>query len=390
MGYFIDVSYGTLTKYGEELPGDMVNISRPSDYTVIVMADGLGSGVKANILSTLTSKIAGTMLKKGADIYETVDTIAKTLPVCKVRNIAYSTFTILKIYDDGRTYITEYDNPPTFIMPNKQSVELEENELVINERTIKERYLKLDDGDTLVVASDGVIHAGLGNILNLGWQWDDVNNYLKKVCSRTKSAKIVADDLLESCWDLYNGKPGDDTTVIAVKVRKPSYVNLFAGPPNDRNNDSYVIKEFIKSNGKKIICGGTAANIAERELKRKLNVSLEYFSEDIPPTASMEGIDLITEGVLTLSKVIEKIRAYMEPVNTSLEKVDFGEMDGASQLFEILIEDCTHLNLWVGMAINPAHQNPNFPSHLSIKLKLLEEICDLMKRLGKEVNIKYV
>lgn len=223
MGLFIDVAYATLIKHGEELPGDMVNVIRLEDCTIIVMADGLGSGVKANILATLTSKIAGTMLKEGADIYETVDTIANTLPVCKVRNIAYSTFTLIKIYENGDTYIAEYDNPKTFMVRNGQSIDIPMRELIINGRRVKESNLTLQEGDVLTVVSDGVIHAGLGDVLNLGWQWEDVQNYLRKRTTDAFSAQSLGNDLLEACSDLYFGKPGDDTTVVSIKVRRPSY-----------------------------------------------------------------------------------------------------------------------------------------------------------------------
>lgn len=390
MGFFIDVAYNTLIKHGEELPGDMVNVIRLEDCTIIVMADGLGSGVKANILATLTSKIAGTMLKEGADIYETVDTIVNTLPVCKVRNIAYSTFTLIKIYENGEMYIAEYDNPRTFMVRNGQAIDIPMKEININGRRVKESNLTLQDGDVLAVVSDGVIHAGLGDLLNLGWQWEDVQSYLRKRASEAYSAQGLENDLIEACSDLYFGKPGDDTTVVTIKIRRPSYVNLFTGPPREKENDKMVINEFVSSKGKKVICGGTAANIAERELNRKLNVNLDFLSKDVPPIATMKGIDLITEGVLTLSKALEKIKKLQEPFSHNCNNVDFGGKDGASKLVKILIEDCTHLNIWVGKAVNAAHQNPDLPVDLSIKLKIVEELGVVMERLGKKVKVKYV
>ena len=390
MGFFIDVAYNTLIKHGEELPGDMVNVIRLEDCTKIVMADGLGSGVKANILATLTSKIAGTMLKEGADIYETVDTIVNTLPVCKVRNIAYSTFTLIKIYENGEMYIAEYDNPRTFMVRNGQAIDIPMKEININGRRVKESNLTLQDGDVLAVVSDGVIHAGLGDLLNLGWQWEDVQSYLRKRASEAYSAQGLENDLIEACSDLYFGKPGDDTTVVTIKIRRPSYVNLFTGPPREKENDKMVINEFVSSKGKKVICGGTAANIAERELNRKLNVNLDFLSKDVPPIATMKGIDLITEGVLTLSKALEKIKKLQEPFSHNCNNVDFGGKDGASKLVKILIEDCTHLNIWVGKAVNAAHQNPDLPVDLSIKLKIVEELGVVMERLGKKVKVKYV
>lgn len=390
MKFFVDVAYGTLIKHGEELPGDMVNVIRLEDCTIIVMADGLGSGVKANILATLTSKIAGTMLKEGADIYETVDTIANTLPVCKVRNIAYSTFTLVKVYDDGQAYIAEYDNPPIFVIGNEKSMDIKKNEIVINGKVIRESHILLKENDIITIVSDGVVHAGLGNILNFGWQWKDVETYLKKRSVNNLSSQEMTKDLLEVCGELYNFKPGDDTTTVCIKIRKPCFVNMFTGPPENKELDSIVIREFMDSAGKKIICGGTAANIAERELKRKLKVNLDFSDKEVPPTATMEGIDLITEGVLTLNKTIEKMKKYTDKITENSYDLEFKGTDGVSSLLKILIKECTHLNLWVGKAVNPAHQNPNFPIDLSIKLKLVKELCMLMEKLGKKVHINYI
>lgn len=387
MSFFVDISYDSLNKNGEELCGDKVEIVHTDDSVIIVLADGLGSGVKANILATLTSKIAVTMLKEGSTIYETVDTIVNTLPECKVRKLAYSTFTIVKVYNDGKVYIVECDNPPIFFIRDNKILDIKKTDKNINGKKIKESEFMLKQGDVLTAVSDGVIHAGVGGVLNLGWQWENVAEYLERLSKDMRSAKNISKGLVNACNNLYVNKPGDDTTVATIKIREPEIVNIFTGPPKDQNQDQYVIRELMKSQGKKIVCGGTAAKIASRELKEDLVTNIDYFDKEVPPTAFIKGIDLVTEGVLTLSKAVEKIRYFSDSSFDKYTVYNPTKKDGASLLARILIEECTHINLWVGKAVNPAHQNPDFPIDLSIKLKVVDQLVELMKKLGKDVNL---
>ncbi|WZL72590.1 SpoIIE family protein phosphatase [Clostridiaceae bacterium 35-E11] len=390
MDYFIDVAFDSLNKYGEELCGDKVEILRAKDSVMIVLADGLGSGVKANILATLTTKIAGTMLMEGVSIDETVDTIVQTLPVCNIRQLAYSTFTIVKIYEDGRVYMVEYDNPPAIFVRDHRYCDIEKQSSIMNDRVIKESHFKLQQGDVLTVVSDGVIHAGVGATLNLGWQWENVAQHLAGIAQKEKCAKNISKNLIEVCQNLYANKPGDDTTVVTVKVREAEAIDLFTGPPKDQEDDPWVIRKFMKGKGKKIVCGGTAANIVARELVEELEVNMDLLDPEVPPTAKIKGIDLVTEGVLTLSKAVEKIKNYSNSSGDMNTVYKCTKKDGASQLAKMLIEDCTHLNLWVGKAVNPAHQNPDFPIDLSIKLKVVHQLVKQMQKLGIQVNITYV
>lgn len=390
MSLFIDISYDSLNKHGEELCGDKVEIVHTDDSVILVLADGLGSGVKANILSTLTSKIAATMLREGATIYETVDTIIQTLPVCKVRKLAYSTFTIIKVYNNGEVYIVECDNPPIFFIRDNKILDMKKMDKMINGKLIKESEFMLEKGDVLTSISDGVVHAGIGGVLNLGWQWDNVAEYLQKLSKDMKSAKNISKGLINACKNLYVNKPGDDTTVATIKIREPETLNIFTGPPKDPQNDQYVIKELMKNHGKKIVCGGTAAKIASRELNEELITNIEYIDKEIPPTASIDGIDLVTEGVLTLSKTVEKIKCFTDSSCDKYTVYNALKKDGASLLARMLIEECTHINFWVGKAVNPAHQNPDLPIDLSIKLKVVEQLIETMEKLGKKINLTYV
>ncbi|MDF2594022.1 MAG: SpoIIE family protein phosphatase [Clostridia bacterium] len=385
MKFFVDFATGSLNKYGEELCGDKVEFFNGKDSFIAVLSDGLGSGVKANILATLTAKIAITMLKEGLNIEEVVDTIIHTLPMCSVRKLAYSTFTIIKVDSKGMVYVVEFDNPSVFFIRDGKIKNLETTTTEINGRSIKESKFELSEKDTLVFVSDGVIHAGAGMILNLGWSWKEVANYLQNTVKKSMPAKMVTNLLLGVCEDLYIEKPGDDTTVAVIKAIQPKQATLFAGPPLEYTSDKEVVNILMNTPGKKIVCGGTAANIVSKEIGVAIKTNFTIIDKDIPPIGYMRGIDLVTEGVLTIKGAVERL----ERVKTA-KKIDFlYDEDGASKLARMLFEDCTHIKMLVGRAINPAHQNPDFPNELSIKLNVLKNLETVLKSLGKLIEVEY-
>lgn len=389
MKMHVDTAYRSLFKYGEELCGDNVRITRTEDSVFAVLADGLGSGVKANILSTLTSTIISTMLTEGAAMEQAVETIVSTLPICSVRKLAYSTFSVLQIKDTGEAYLAEFDNPACIFIRNGELMELEMTDKEYAGKTVYESRFTVFPGDVLALISDGVVYAGVGSILNFGWTWESVAEWLRKESLKEKSAPRLAAGLSQAVKELYMDKPGDDSTVMVARISPRQVVNMFAGPPKNKDDDPKMVRDFMTSSGKKLICGGSSANIVARVLNRSIETSLDYVDPLIPPIATIQGIDLVTEGVLTLSRTVEILQEYLDHETDSFYFKKLDEKNGAAMLAKILLEECTTLNLFIGTAINPAHQNPGLPSDLSIKLKLIDKLCGLMERLGKRVTKKY-
>jgi len=386
--FFTDIGTKSLNKFGEELCGDTVEIvENENGEVVIVLTDGLGSGVKASILSILTAKIISTMVSASMDIEDCLSAIVATLPVCEVRKIAYSTFTIIRILNSEEAEIIQYDNPRVIFMRKGKALNLHETSMVIEGKTIYKSRIPLIENDIFVAVSDGVIHAGVGKTLSFGWQRPDVIKYLEQKYSPKLTAKALATVLVESCNELYENEPGDDTTACVVKIRVRRFANLLIGPPSDASDLSDMMTRFFSEYGKHIVCGGTTSKLAADHLGRHLKTSLDYIDPAIPPLAKIEGVDLVTEGIVTISRVLFYTQDYLS--DNKHYRTWANQRDAASLISRMLIEEATDINFFVGMAVNPAHQNPDLPIGFSIKMRLIEELSDSLKKMGKRINVNY-
>ncbi len=385
MGLFLEYGYTSFNKFGEELCGDRVSIVKKNGYTTIVLADGLGNGVKANILSTLTTEILSTLVSNDISMEECIETIAQTLPVCKDRGVAYSTFSVIHVNDNGNGYMFEFDNPECICFSNGVYKKLERQELNILNKKIFKTELNLKNQDVILLMSDGVSHAGIGKTLNFGWQRDDIIKYLSDNIRPEMSARRIANILASASEALYMGELGDDTTVVAIKIREESCVNIMIGPPVRHEDCDKYVKDFLSRKGFRIVCGGTTSQIVAKYLNEKVETSLEYVESDVPPIGYIKGIDLTTEGVLTLKKLIELSEEYLR-VNSDLPK-SFLKKDGASKLADLLFEEATNVNFFVGQAVNEAHRGLTIDS--TLKFKLVGKLSHNLKLMGKKVTIKY-
>jgi hypothetical protein len=377
-----DIGIAGISKYHEEVTGDTTEVIRNKDAIIIIFSDGLGSGIKASILSILTVKIAAGLLRRNISLEQVFATIADTLPTCKVRNLAYATLTILKIKDNGAAHLIEYDNPNLIVLNNDAVIPLERRRRRIAGKEVQEAFFQVQIGDLLLLNSDGVINAGVGGIYKLGLGPAGLLENLRSRSILTEAVEVLAAKIAELAECCYLCKPGDDSTAVVIKTREERQAILLTGPPSDPELDATVVNRFLERNdAQKIICGGASGNLVARLTGRKLKASLKYENPSVPPIATMEGIDLVTEGVLTLNKCLEQLEEYQVG-----KKLNRGA-DGASLLSNILLK-ADRLVFLVGTAFNPAHVEIMRSLQLKTRFEAVERIKAILTRLGKEISME--
>lgn len=384
----VDIGYTSINCDGEMLCGDHIDVVEQKDNSyVVVLADGLGHGVKASILSTLTSKILSTMVASGLPIEECVATVAETLPVCSERGVAYSTFTVLHLLSNDIVEIVQYDNPKVILLRNGKNYEYPFTEQSIGGKRIFSSILKAEENDVFIAMSDGCTHAGIGMGYKFGWSREDIVKFLEASILKEHTAKNISTALVEECERLYDYKAGDDTSVCAVRFRKRQPINVLFGPSYHPEDTDKMMEVFFSKTGKHIICGGTTSTLAAKYLNKELEINLNFNQSNLPPVAHISGVELVTEGVITISRVLEFAKDYL--ADNAYYKYWSTNLDGASQISRLLFEEATDVNFVVGRAINPAHQNPELPISFNIKMNLIEELTKCLRQMGKQVTVRY-
>lgn len=382
---FLDIYSDSLNKKGEELCGDQVKYLKTDKKVTIVLSDGLGSGVKASILATLTTEILITMLDADLPLEEVLKTVIATLPICKVRKIAYSTFTIIQVNCETNHFtVINFDNPPPLYFHQGKVVKLEAKTETILERKIAIAEGYLERGDFLGAVSDGVLYAGMGVTLNFGWGWEQIANYVEGILGqRSHTARTIVREVLKKTHSLYQGEIGDDATFAGIYVRKRHPLMIFTGPPLEREQDEFYIEKLLNFKGRKVICGGTTGNIIANYLGETIEMDLSTIRKDLPPIGMLSYMDLVTEGILTISKATE----YIKGCDGNLSRLRFDHNGAYLLAKEILQADS--IVFMVGQSINEFYQNPLLPKNISIRRNLIEELVQFLKSKQREVTIEY-
>ena len=385
----IDIDCAQEKKYNQNTYGDYFLSKRyPEMGTLIaVLSDGLGSGIKANILATMTATMLLKFVEAGADIKTACEVIMNSLPVCQVRKISYSTFSVAHCSEDGEVKIVEEGNPNFIYISDGRVIEPEYK--VIDSDTFKNRHMhvykiKLKLGDRLIFCSDGVTQAGLGNPeLKLGLRRSGLIRFLlekikdKPDISSSELAKFVVRVAVNTEVDR---KPKDDTSCCVIYYREPRRALIFTGPPYHQEKDNEYANEFYNSKEKKASCGGPPANLLPRDLKTPVRCNIARGVGKLPAVSQMEGIDLVTEGILTLTRTVE----YLE--NGFHDK----EKNAAYELMQFLLSsDC--IEFMVGAKLNQAHYDPNLPIEIEIRKNIVKKMAKILEdKYIKRVKLSYI
>lgn len=390
--FYIEVGNFQRNHQGERICGDTFLSQRvkQENRTVVVLSDGMGHGVKANMLSTLTATMALNFTKEHKDPNRIAEIIMNILPVCSVRKVSYSTFTIVDIEDSGKTTILNYDNPDCIVMRGDQPYKLNWENILLDSETNKGKEIKVasfeaQKEDRIIMLTDGVTQSGLGKgTYLLGWEWENVAAMVYKVVSEKPqiSATNLATDIVKKAHANDGYQPKDDISCAVVYLRNPRQLLLCSGPPYDKEKDaelSNIVKSF---RGKKIICGGTTADIIGRELEIPIIDTLEFTDPDLPPLSEMENIDIVSEGILTLSKVSEILENYSA-------RTQLG--NGPADMIVKMFLESDEIYFWVGTAINIAHQDPNLPVELEIRRTVIKKIARFLEEKHlKEIKLQFI
>lgn len=372
-----EVGKRQLIKHGEVTCGDSVEVVYTPEETFVVLSDGLGSGVKANILSNLTVKIISKMVSHHIPLQDIVETIIGTLPVCSVRGLAYSTFTLLRITPDGMVDIVDFDGLPP-ITVSKGYVEVVErtSEEVLGKKINKAR-IQLKEDDYLLITSDGVTEAGLGLTLSFGLQTAGLVKALKEHVKDNKSAQDLVNQVIDICMSYYINEPGDDTTAVAIHMRQSRECALLTGLPIDKADDAGMVHAFRTTPGRKLICGGTTAQVYARETGKEISTVDGSLTDEVPPISNIDGVDLVTEGIITMdycTRLLEEDHLEHIPKN------------GASMLLEQLLW-ADKITIFCGTKVNEAYEQ--IKPGIRLRDTLIEKLTRELQKRHKEVVVYY-
>ncbi len=390
--FYIEVNSQQRNHDGERISGDvfLYRYIKEEDRVIAVLSDGMGHGVKANILATLTATMAMNFTIEHKEVDTIAEIIMNTLPVCSERKISYSTFTIIDIESSGKTNILEYDNPSTIILKGAEIFDPSWKKVVLNKGRNAGKILKTcsfspSKEDRIIFCSDGVAQSGMGGeLFPFGWGRDEVAAYASSlvrgeasISAITLSGKIVT---MAHKNDGYKAK--DDISCATIYFRDPRKLIICSGPPYEKDKDRELAEKVKNYNGRVILCGGTTADIVARELNKKIVDELIFEDPDLPPESFIDGIDLVTEGILTLQKVNEILKSYNNSVRLG---------KGPADKIVRLIMESDEIHFIIGTRINIAHQDPTLPVELEIRRTVIKRIARLLEEKWlKKVSFEYI
>ena len=388
---FIEVDSFQRAKSGQMISGDvfLTQEVREEGRIVAVLSDGLGSGVKASVLASMTAMMALKFAVSPMDMIRAAEIIMDTLPICSERQISYSTFTIVDMAENGETRVIEHGNPSFLLIRPDGEVAMEQR--IVRPRRWEDRLIRystfrMQREDRLIFFSDGVTQAGTGNVSTpLGWGLEAADEYARALIQEDASisAREISRLLVEKAGEIDGNMVKDDTTCAAIYYRNPRELLILTGPPFNRMHDFDMAMIAAHATCRKVICGGTTANLISKRLKLSIENDVSQPRDGrIPPAARMQGFEMVTEGVLTLSETLRMLED--ERTHTAQNG------NAAAQLVDLLLNSDV-VRFVVGTSVNEAHHDPELPVELELIRSIVKRlIATLEGKYRKRVLVQYL
>ncbi|WP_294435923.1 SpoIIE family protein phosphatase [Victivallis sp.] len=389
---FVEMECFQLCHDGEIVCGDDFLFERleQENRHLAVLSDGLGSGIKANLLACMTTTMALEFVRSNMDVLLSAEIIMDTLPVCEVRRISYATFSIFDLQIGGKSRIIEMDNPPFIHLRNGKDLKVSRQSMVSErwpDRRVQLAEIYAITGDRLIAFSDGVAQAGLGQPgCKFGWRREGALEFIQAEVAKDPaiSARELSQRVVYAARNHNkDNRCIDDISCMVIYLRKPRRLRLLTGPPFRPESDTAYAELVRNFDGKIILSGGTTANIVSRELKRPIDVDMKLVMKagNLPPPARMEGVDLVSEGILTLTDVVQRLEAD-PPLTTPVPLA-------AKQMID-LFRESDEIEFIVGTKVNEAHQDPSLPMDLEIRRNIVRRLKTVLEnKYRKRVLMRY-
>jgi len=322
--------------------GDVFDSYRDASSTTLVLCDGLGSGLKANIYANMCCSRLIHLIKQGASIKKAFELVGKTMNDAWGKNTPFSVFTIARILNNGNTTIISYDMPPVVHISEGYASIIEGKISMWKKAVVYEASLHLKKNEGIVLLSDGITQAGLGRGLVNGWEAKGVANFLNFWMEDPKpDPDLLVKAIHQQAKGILGTEKGDDCSVAMAYNRKGITANILSGTPANIEDDEKFVNDFLSSEGIKIVSGGSTAKMLSRITKRPIEIT-DSGSSITPPIFKIKGITLATEGVVTLNQVF----------NILNENIDTDSDDSPVFEFADYLNVADKVIFWTGSSLN--------------------------------------
>jgi hypothetical protein len=358
--------------------GDLVAEERSAVSATFVVLDGIGSGLKANVAAQLFSSRLLSLLRHDFSTREACARLMATMHSVRTQDVLFAAFSLVKVSNSGAAVIMSYEMPPPLLFESGAAAVARQRFYTLSNEVVGEALFSLEPGNGFMVVTDGITQAGLGGRLAEGWGIAGARDFANRALSAGRSLEELPRLMLEEAKALGGGAHHDDATAGLFTCRPGRTVHILTGPPAQRSLDGPAMIAFLKSDGMKVICGSTTADIFARHSGRKLTSDAPENPFE-PPERFMEGVDMVTEGALTLNQLY----------NLMGERDAALDADSTVAKLLLLLRSADRIYFHVGGARNPGHGGQIF-RQLGVlpRRTIVPLIADRLRAEGKLVIIQ--